>query len=466
VLRAGFGVVYGQTNVLGLGSAAAGTINSPGTGLPAVVLSEGIPSSLIPTWPNKIPNLYPATGIPATLPGGVGMLDQNAGRPSRQVQWSLGVQREITPNLVVEAAYVGNRGAWWPVAAPPGQAGMVNLNALTPQLLAARGLNINNSADLDLLTKQLSDPAVQARGFGAPYPGFPSTQTLAQSLRPYPQLQTIPVFNAPVGRTWYDSLQAKMTKRFSHGFTSNVVFTKQKSLQQGIESANGVFNDAVSNPGNSKWLSSFDQPYSVAITASYTAPRLDRGKDGAAKWAWYALSEWQLGTLLQYASGRPIPVPVATTSLATQLFQPTLAQRVPGVPLFTVESLNCHCYDPSTTFVLNRAAWVNPPNGVFSPSAGFYNDFRYQRRPSESINFGRTFQWGAENRFRLNLRAEFQNMFNRPVINDPNVATSPLNAQTVVNGQTTGGFGFINRSVTGTQFIQPRNGTIIARFQF
>ncbi len=52
---------------------------------------------------------------------------------------------------------------------------------------------------------------------------------------------------------------------------------------------------------------------------------------------------------------------------------------------------NCHCYDPSRTKVLNDAAWTNTPSGSFSPSAAFYNDYRYQRRPSELNEFRSNF---------------------------------------------------------------------------
>ena len=40
--------------------------------------------------------------------------DQNAGRPARQYQYSLSVQREVARDLVVQASYIGNRGIWWP----------------------------------------------------------------------------------------------------------------------------------------------------------------------------------------------------------------------------------------------------------------------------------------------------------------------------------------------------------------
>src|SRR5450756_2275484 len=41
------------------------------------------------------------------------MVDENAGRGARIWQWSIGLQRELSKNLVVEASYVGNRGVWW-----------------------------------------------------------------------------------------------------------------------------------------------------------------------------------------------------------------------------------------------------------------------------------------------------------------------------------------------------------------
>ncbi len=48
-------------------------------------------------------------------------IDTGTGRPPRIFQWSVGLQREIMPNLIIEASYVGNRGAWFtsPISGPP-----------------------------------------------------------------------------------------------------------------------------------------------------------------------------------------------------------------------------------------------------------------------------------------------------------------------------------------------------------
>src|SRR5207244_5891519 len=101
---------------------------------------------------------------------------------------------------------------------------------------------------------------------------------------------------------------------------------------------------------------------------------------GSHKYLSLVAQDWEVSALLQYSSGLPIPTPASTTSLANQLFQSTLANRVPGQPLYTVD-INCHCFDPAKTFVLNPAAWVNPAQGQFGNSAEFYSDFRYERHP-------------------------------------------------------------------------------------
>mgnify|MGYP003345024719 FL=1 len=114
-------------------------------------------------------------------------LDRNAARPPRQNQWSIGVQREITKDFVVEASYVGNRGAWW--TAP----GLLDVNANRPdELLRNFKLDTNNATDRTLLAARIDSTTAAARGFNAlPYPSFPTGSTVAQALRPYPQFGTI-----------------------------------------------------------------------------------------------------------------------------------------------------------------------------------------------------------------------------------------------------------------------------------
>ena len=142
---------------------------------------------------------------------------------------------------------------------------------------------------------------------------------------------------------------------------------------------------------------------------------------------------------------------------------------MPGQPLY-LSDLNCHCYDPNTALVLNPAAWTNPAPGQYG-GAFYYGDFRGERRPVENMALGRHFQ--IRERVSLNLRMEFQNIFNRTYLNNPsNVSpqtapvcklTSGANGACSPGLQVVSGFGSIN---TSTVLYQPRTGQLVAQFQF
>lgn len=482
VFRLGLGVVYGGTAVNnnaagGLASSTASTTASFSQW--TTTLSDGIPVSFRPRpWPVYDAGFYPTSApTPGTSPV---WMDPNAGRPPRQVQWSVGFQREVGPNLVVETAYVGNRGVWWQAPA------MLNLNANTPdRLLNVFGLDINKKDDRDLLTGPMSSPLVAARGFKAPYPGFPGGQSLAQALRPFPQFGNIPVYWNPMGRTWYDSLQVKVTKRFSQGLSFLSTFTWSKSLTIGSEigepnpgTTGGAVVNNVFNRYQNKYISSYDQPFLWNMSLSYTTPKL-----GGNRLLSKVLGDWTYGAFLQYASGMPLQVPNAQNNLNNILFQgSSFANRKPGVPLFTAKDLNCHCYDPNRTFVLNKDAWEDPADGTFGVSPAYYSDYRKQRRPIENMNFGRTFR--ITEKMTFNIRVEFTNVFNRAFWADP-AGTNLTNAklaearqckpgqapQTACNADptdvTTAGFGkAVTTGFTTTQNLYPRQGLIVGRFTF
>jgi hypothetical protein len=70
-------------------------------------------------------------------------------------------------------------------------------------------------------------------------------------------------------------------------------------------------------------------------------------------------------------------------------------------------------------------------------------------------------------RMSLNLRVEFNNVFNRTYLNNPTAAgyTAPQ-SKNPATGLNSGGFGYINLAVASNQAGQPRNGTIVARLTF
>jgi Carboxypeptidase regulatory-like domain/TonB dependent receptor len=466
VFRMGIGIAYDGTATGATGTAAAAPNNafSAPFGTESMTLSGGVPQAFVLPWPNFSAGAYPNPNFPANLNGPPNVVDPNAGRPARQVQWSVGIQREIVRDLVVDAAYVGNRGAWWLSST------LVNYNALTPERLLAYGLDLNNAADRAILRAPISSSAAGRFQNKLPYPGFPTSFTVAQSLRPYPQYSSglTPLW-APLGRTWYDSLQLKVTKRVSHGLDVVYAFTWAKELQMGTESVvtTPVIN-GIQNRSANKTISGFSRPLVSVISANYRLPAW-----GSNKFLSQVVRDWAIGATLSYASGLPILAPTSTNNLNNLLFQwpstagntaATFVNRVPGVSPF-LKDLNCHCIDPTKDLVLNPAAWTNPLDGQFGTGAPYYNDYRYQRRPSESMSLGRVFKFREHEGMALTVRMNFQNIFNRTEMQNPASTNITASKTTGTNGLLTGGFGFINY-VGGSTFQPPRQGTLEMRLQF
>ena len=237
------------------------------------------------------------------------VIDQNAGRPARNYQWSLGLQRQINANLMVEAAYVGTRGIWWATSGSSSSTSqLVNYNYLSPQLLNSHGLSLSNPADLTILAAPLGSAAAGPFQNKVPYAGFPLTATVAQSLRPFPQFNSgLTATWAPLGDTWYDSLQVKATQRFSHGLSATFAFTWSKNLDN-MEGS--VMPTDVGNRQTAVTLNALDRPLVSSWALNYTVPTILKGSNSAGfKTLSWVARDWQIGAFFQYSSGAWIPAP-------------------------------------------------------------------------------------------------------------------------------------------------------------
>jgi len=468
VLRGGWGFAYGFAPDIAAISSSSLT-NSP-AGINSFVYVNDSGALPQPVWPNFDPGQTPLPG--QTVGFGTGLnvftfIDRNAGRPPRQNQYSIGIQREVTRDFVIDASYVGNRGVWW---TGPNVGTRAVLNQVSPERFAQFGLDpFHNPADNLLLSQPLSATTVKARiGDFVPYSGFSTSNRLIDALRPFPQFSSPTLINvtaSPTGNTWYDSLQVKATKRMSHGLAVNGTYTWSKAL---VSTVQDVFN-----PTTTKSIQTTDQPHVLQLNVVYQTQ-----KYFANRWVSMITGDWQVGAFMKYASGLPLTPPTATSTNNL----PGGSEWIrTGEPLY-LKDLNCHCFDPTTEQVLNPAAWANPANGTYGPGPSgtvplLYSDFRGQRRPSESFNIMRSFRLSKGDRpVTLSIRADFTNIFNRTLMLDPTSTADPSKAPTKNNqGQVTAGFGVINEVfATGgfppssnTNASQlPRQGTIVARVTF
>jgi hypothetical protein len=459
VLRGGWGFIYGPTPGIQYmtGSAMLGTgwntlsFSTANFGVATSQLSQGLQYS-----PSTLYNASLNPGIrpdPGQIDPPSYYLDPNAGRPPRINQWNISLQRQITRDFMLQVAYVGNRGAWMQAD------NMEDINGLSNQILQKNGLNLNNAADRALLVLPMNSPQVIAAGFKVPYASFPATLTLAQALRPYPQFSSITSKWDPVGNTWYDGLQTTATKRFSHGLTGTMAFTYDKELSLGAMDAvgwNPVSVNDVYNRGINKGVSAESQPVQFTTGFSYSTPPITTSKIART-----VTRDWTIGGYIRDSSGLPILSPSSNNNLNTLLLRAaggTYYNRVPGVPLY-LQNLNCHCIDPNKDLVLNPAAWTDAGPGQFGGQP-YWNDYRYQRRPSESLSLGRIFRI-RESKY-LEVRMEAFNVLNHTNMNNPS-SSNPSLTPTYNNGVLTSGFGYIN---PGSLYSPPRQGQLLMRLRF
>jgi hypothetical protein len=322
-----------------------------------------------------------------------------------------------------------------------------------------------------------------SRGVFIPYNGFPTNQTVRQSLRPFPQYNNgANPAQAPLGKTWYDSLQVNVTKRFGYGLAFNANYTFSKALEA-MDSLDIYNRDLAKNIGN-------DLPHQFRMNIEYTVPRLQRGIFQNPILS-EIFSDWGLGWYMQYQSATRLgrPNSTGTDPLSNWLGYPTGGSPMPAqlkkdadgkyMNPYAVNwvdydgnvhpeplDINCHCYDPATTLVLNPDAWENVPNGQWGADFTDLRFFRGFRWPQENANVSRNFRFGPERNIVFHIRVEFQNVFNRMRLGNaqglPNVG-SFTSAPTQQDGLYTGGFGTI---VPQNGTPGARTGTFIARIQF
>ena len=422
------------------------------------------------------------------------LIDPNAGRPARTYQWDVSIQRELSRNIVVEAAYVANRGIWQNAPA------LEDLNAISVQQLSRYGFTVGNIDDANLLNTPFNSLSTQQRGIllqrgvALPYAGFPTgptvidvasqtAPTVLQSIRPFPQYSgAINPLLAPLGKSWYDSLQITGTKRYSHGLLVSINYTWSKNLS--LLGAQDIFNRSVG-----KILSSNDQPQQIRINFEYQVPKFNPQTPIVGnKWVSNVVSGWGLAAVLRYYSAPNLGRPA---SAGTQPISRWL-QRGPGSAQLKTNAdgsymnpwsidwydnsgkhrtdpldINCHCFDPEKTVIFNPAVWESVPNGQWAADMSQLAFFRSQRIPAESANLSRNFAFGKERRYNFHVRVEFQNVFNRVSLPTPVILGQAFTAtqQKSADGRYIGGFGTFG-NMRGIGYSTPRTGQFVGRFTF
>jgi hypothetical protein len=176
--------------------------------------------------------------------------------------WNVGVQRELGWNTVVDVSYVGTRGTY-----------------------IFRSFNVN-----------------------VPMPGPGNIQPRRPYFAVAPTITTINQRDGS-GSTWYNALQVKLDKRFSHGLQALVAYTYSKT-EDNVVSKSLHPSLELRQRGASKVL---DIPHIFTASATYELPF---AKD-AAGLARTLAAGWAVSAITIYHSGDPLDARVSASQLNT-----------------------------------------------------------------------------------------------------------------------------------------------------
>ena len=270
---------------------------------PAVIPSE------ITAFPGKLPPFIDPT-LKNGANGAVVILSKVA-RPGTTQNWTLDIEQQLPANSMVSVAYVGAH-------ADHIQSYMNDPNQGKPaDMSRANCLNV-------LITQQTTSAACAGQAaVSAPYTNFVSdfggSATVAQALRPFPQIGTVNLDSAmsgnPYGVYTYNALQVQFTKRFSQGLTvlANYAWSKALTNADADYPAQANWNGNTQGAANvynqkaEKALSIFDTPQTVNIAYSYELP-FGKGRRflNQNRVADVVVGQWEFAGKLSYSSGTPI----------------------------------------------------------------------------------------------------------------------------------------------------------------
>jgi hypothetical protein len=394
---------------------------------------------------------------------------------------NLGVQYELSPNMRLEVAYVGNRGHHLPDTAlgwnEPSAATFLNVEKQNPGLQPYGDFSSWNFSGTGC-TK--GGPVPSGFGFGAPYVGITCPYTgftgpALAALAPSPQLanwSTATWFfydlyyaGLPVGQTSYNSMVVDLVKRTGRGLTMDVNYTYSRQRGDTYTSAQeyNAYYTPVQDFGNmsaaANSLTGYDLTHIVKGYVTYQLPfgRGQRWMSDKKGFVNAVVGGWSANTIVLYASGQPFHIGVSQPFYPIWgTFYPNFNPTPPGhaspggfsgAAAAAPGSTYYYPYFPQSV----ATAPVSRDGTVvgFGPGGAYDGALRCPGQANENASLLKYFKMGSDGQYQLSMRVEFYNLFNRHyyAINgcggsSTNVGDSNFAAVTGVNTtQRTGQFG-------------------------
>ncbi len=409
VIRASGGVYFApglRTRLIAYGFTNGNSISSPTGYSPVYNWSTGSYPPDFPRAPFIDPSFQNGQNVSSILPG--------TSRMPQILTWTFSIQRELARDLSLEATYVGSHSTHLILGGSQS-----NMNTLDPKYLALG----------NLLFQNISSSAAVAAGYTAPYASFvnQSTRTVGQSLRPYPQYLNVSEEWGPRGISRFNSLQLKVTKRYSSGLTLLAFYTWSKNMTnvEGGPIDMGPGDGSIQDPTNRNSevsVSTDGPPHVFVASGSYELP-FGPGKRflSSNRALGYIVGGWQIAGFCRYTSGAALAITGGNG--ISSLGYPSIRANYLGGNVY--KTTNPRDFDPATSVYLNSAAFATPSTFQLGNTARVLDWVRGFTGKSESLSLAKRIP--INERFRAVLRADAQNPFNFVRWGNPNTNITSSN---------------------------------------
>jgi hypothetical protein len=286
-VRGGYGVFY---DVLGPNRISANQTGYSRTTALTPSLDNG--QTFIATLANPFPAglLEPVgSGLGLMTNVGLGVSFPYFGEVStpRTHRWSIGVQRELPWNFLIEGTYVGSFSEHIPVSR--------DLDSVPGQYFSTSP--VRDDATNNFLSQQVANP------FAGLLPGTNingANVARSQLLRPYPQFTSITALETN-GTSDYTSFQGRIERRMANGFTVQVAYSWSKTMTE-----TGYLNSFDTQL--ERVIGSFDRTH-VMVTSGIVELPFGRSRHWGNAWTGVkeaVLGGWQVSYLFKAQSGAPL----------------------------------------------------------------------------------------------------------------------------------------------------------------
>jgi len=353
----------------------------------------------------SVPCGWPAGSI--TLPPQLRPDVANGGNPvgvdprtytmPRYQNWSVSFQRQLSTNMAIDIAYVGNHGT----RLVDGRSSAGVYDNMNPASVLSLGAPVLGAT----FTSGVCDS--NCGGVAAPYPTF--SGTVAQALRSWPQYQAINWRFFPFGNSHYNALQAAFERRLSAGLQLKVSYTYSKLMNNGAETGLGSGGPPVQNPSDMSNLysvSSDDVPHIFSVGWVYQLP-FGKGKPIASNASGLLdklIGNWQISGIQSYSSGRPLSITMPN-DLSGYLFNTAKFPNKAG------GGASGNFSNPYTDSYLNQGGWSDPGALQFGDAPRMDASVRGFRYFNEDISIYKDTYFG-EGRY-VRFEADAGNALNR-----------------------------------------------------